>query len=628
MERINSINELTAFSEKAQNALKRENIRISVCAGTGCIANGSMKVYNKLIELVNADKGEVTVEVLLKDEKAEGTSVVKTGCRGFCAKGPLVHIDPYNIQYTHVKEEDAEDIYESAKTGKVIERLLYADPKTGEKFSNPMQSPFYRHQNLNILQHCGKINPNSIEEYIADKGFMAIAKALTEMNPEKVEKTVLDSGLRGRGGAGFPTGKKWGFARAQKSDKKYMVCNGDEGDPGAFMNRSVLEGDPYRVIEGMMIAGYTIGADEGIFYIRAEYPLAVSRIRNAISEAEKAGLLGKNILGTDFNFKLSVREGAGAFVCGEETALLASIEGRRGMPVPRPPFPAVSGLYKKPTVINNVETLANLPKIILNGAEWFRTMGNQTSPGTKTFALTGKITNTGLVEIALGTSLKDMINDIGGGVPNGKKLKAVQVGGPSGGCLPANMLDNPMDYDSLQKVGAMMGSGGVVVMDEDNCIVEVAKFFMSFIQAESCGKCVACREGTKQMLALLTKITEGTATMEDLDLLEEVAAAVHDGSLCALGKTAGNPVLSTLRYFRDEYIAHIVDHKCPAGVCKAYLNYYINPEKCKGCGMCSKKCPHDAISGGIREPHVIDVEKCLKCGTCMATCKFGAIELR
>ncbi len=629
MSKINNLPELVEASKEYSNALKRETIRICVCAGSGCIANGSLKVYDKLKAMAEADKGTVSIDVLLKDENKSGMSLVKTGCRGFCARGPLVHVDPLNVLYTHVKEADAEEIYKATVKGEVVTRLLYSDPNTGKPYENPYESPFYRHQTINILEHCGKLNPESIEEYISDGGYQSIAKVITTMSPEDVEKVVLDAGLRGRGGAGFPTGKKWHFARLQNNEKKYVVCNGDEGDPGAFMNRSVLEGDPHRVLEGMMIEGYAIGANEGIFYIRAEYPLAVKRIRKAIEEAEAAGFLGEHIMGTNFSFKASVREGAGAFVCGEETALMASIEGRRGMPRPRPPFPAISGLWGKPTVINNVETMANLPKIIANGAAWFRQYGLPTCAGTKTFALTGKVQNTGLVEVPLGTTLRKVVFDIGGGVPNGKKFKAVQIGGPSGGCLPESQLDNTLDYDSLQKAGAMIGSGGIVVMDEDNCIVEVARFFMSFIQSESCGKCVACREGTKQMLNIMEKIVNDQATMEDLDLLEELASVIKDASLCALGKTSANPILSTLRYFRPEYEAHIRDHKCPAGVCKAFKHYFIEPDKCKACSACARKCPADAISGVVgKPPFVIDQSKCVKCGTCKATCKFDAIVIK
>ena len=627
MSLVCSMEDLVKQSETYQDALSREKLRISVCAGTGCIANGSKHVFDALREIAG-EANLVNIQMLAEDQNLKGPTIVKTGCRGFCAKGPLVHVDPQNVLYTHVKPEDAQEIYQSVLDGTIIHRLVYHNPETNEPYPIAENSPFYKNQTPNILLHCGKINPESLEEYIADKGYQAISKAISQYTPEQINQIVTDSGLRGRGGGGFPTGKKWNFARVQNSEKKYIVCNGDEGDPGAFMNRSVLEGDPHRIIEGMMIAGYAIGANEGIFYVRAEYPLAIQRLRIAIKEAEEAGLLGNNILGTNFNFKLSIREGAGAFVCGEETALLASIEGKRGVPRPRPPFPAVSGLFGKPTVINNVETIANLPKIILNGSEWFRSFGIESSPGTKTFALTGKVQNTGLVEVPMGTSLRKVVFDIGGGVPNGKKFKAVQIGGPSGGCLPESQLDNPLDYDSLQKVGAMIGSGGIVVMDEDNCIVEVANFFMSFIQSESCGKCVACREGTKQMLLIMNKIVDNKATLDDLAMLEEIASVVKDASLCALGKTAANPILSSLQYFRDEYIAHIVDHRCPAGVCTAFKKYVIDPNKCTGCTACSRKCPVNAISGVVKNPFKIDSSVCIGCGICYGTCRFGAIELR
>ncbi len=628
MERINSVADLVQASEIYRNALSRQTLRISVCADTGCIANGSLKIYKKLIEIAEKDGGLVNIQLLSNDENLKGKSIIKTGCLGFCTRGPMVRIDTLNVIYVHVKEEDAEEIYYSSLNGEVVERLLEKNPESHKPYLHIEESPFYRKQKINILEHCGHIDPASIEEYVADNGFQAIAKVVSDLSPEDVNTIITESGLRGRGGGGFPTGMKLKLARAQKSEKKYMICNGDEGDPGAFMNRSVLEGDCFRVIEGMMIASYTIGADEGIFYVRAEYPLAVKRLKASIKQCEEAGLLGKNILGSNFSYTLSVREGAGAFVCGEETALMASIEGKRGISSPKPPFPAVSGLNKKPTIINNVETLANLPKIILNGPKWFKSVGTEKSPGTKTFALTGKVRNTGLVEIPLGTTLRELVYDIGGGIQNDKKFKAVQIGGPSGGCLPESQLDNTLDYDSLQKAGAMVGSGGIVVMDEDNCIVEVARFFMTFIQAESCGKCVACREGTKQMLNIMTKIVEDRATLEDLELLEEVAYVVKDASLCALGKTAANPVLSTLRYFRDEYIAHIIEHRCPAGVCKAFKHYTILPEKCVGCGACAKKCRSQAISGTIKSPFYINQELCIKCGVCKETCRFDAIEVR
>jgi NADH-quinone oxidoreductase subunit F len=619
---------LRQAQERFRACLARERIRIRVCAGTGCIATGALRLYDELVRLAKSTGDWVDIDLLLEEEHREGTAVVGTGCQGFCAIGPLVRIDPSGVLYTHVHAEDAADILQAALNGQVLERLVYRDPATSEPYAHPDDSPFYRKQKRRVLSHCGSIDPKRIEEYIAQGGYQGLAKALTEMTPEQVCQEVAASGLRGRGGAGFPTGRKWEFARAQKTDQKYVVCNGDEGDPGAFMNCSLMEGDPHRVLEGMMIAGYAIGATEGIFYVRAEYPLAVRRLRAAIVAAERMGLLGDNILGTGFSFRARVKEGAGAFVCGEETALLASVEGERGMPRPRPPFPAVSGLFGQPTIINNVETLGNVPSIVTNGAAWFRQMGTEKSAGTKTFALAGKVRNTGLVEVPMGCTLREMIFDIGGGVPNGKGFKAAQIGGPSGGCLPEHLLDQPLDYDSLQAAGAMVGSGGLVVIDEDNCIVEVASFFMRFIQSESCGKCVACREGTKQMLALLQKVVEGRASSEDLDLLQEVAAVVKDASLCGLGKTAANPVLTTMRYFRDEYIAHVHDRKCPAGVCQAFRRFHIISDKCKGCARCARACPADAISGELKQPFVIDQGKCVRCGACVEICRFAAVEER
>lgn len=625
---IGTASELMQAQQEYAACLERERTRILVCAGTGCIANGAMRIYEELTRLAAETGSLVDIDLLMEDEAREGNAVVKTGCRGFCAAGPLVHVEPAGVLYTHVKAEDAGEILQAALRGEVVERLVYRDPASGEPYPQPEAAPFYRRQKRQVLERCGSIDPERIEEYIALGGYQALARVLREMTPEQVCQEVLASGLRGRGGAGFPTGKKWEFARAQQSDVKYVVCNGDEGDPGAFMNRSLMEGDPHRVLEGMIIAGYAIGAHHGVFYVRAEYPLAVRRIRTAIAQAEEKGLLGDNILGTGFSFHATVKEGAGAFVCGEETALLASAEGERGMPRPKPPFPAISGLYGRPTIINNVETLGNVPAIIANGAQWFRNLGTEKSAGTKTFALTGKVRNTGLVEVPMGCTLREMVFDIGGGIPGGKRLKAVQIGGPSGGCLPEEMLDLPLDYDTLQAKGAMVGSGGLVVIDEDNCIVEVARFFMQFIQNESCGKCVACREGTKQMLALLQKIVDGKATMEDLELLEEVALVVRDASLCGLGKTAANPVLSTLRYFREEYLAHVQGRTCPAGVCAAFRHYAIDPEKCKGCGRCARACPAGAITGELKKPYTIDQSKCAHCGACVDTCRFGAVEER
>ena len=625
---IDTSTALARARELYSSAIKRERTRVLLCAGTGCIASGSLELYDRLVALVRATGDLVDVSLLADDCTCEGTAVVRTGCRGFCAAGPLVQIEPQGVLYTHVKATDAEEIMEAIRTGTVVDRLVYRDPQTGQHYDNPADSPFYRKQRRVVLAHCGEIDPESLEEYIAKGGYQAIAQVLHGMTPEQVCQEVLASGLRGRGGAGFPTGRKWDLCRVNKSDLKFVICNGDEGDPGAFMDRSVMEGDPHRVLEGLMVAAYAIGATEGIFYVRAEYPLAVRRLRKAIVDAEDAGLLGDNILGSGFTFRARVKEGAGAFVCGEETALMASVEGDRGMPRPKPPFPAQSGLNGKPTIINNVETLANIPTIILNGASWYKAIGTAKSAGTKTFALTGKITNTGLVEIPMGSTLGEMIFDIGGGIPDGKRFKAVQIGGPSGGCLTEQHLGLGLDYDSLQSAGAMVGSGGLVVLDEDNCIVEVARFFMQFIQNESCGKCVACREGTKQMLGLLQKVVDGRGTIEDIDLLEELALVVKDASLCMLGKTAANPVLTTLRYFREEYMAHVRDRRCPAHNCQAFKEYFITADLCKGCGRCVRVCPAGAISGTIKQVHTINQELCARCGACIATCKFAAIEER
>lgn len=625
---LKSREDLLNLQQKVKAALAQEKMRILVCAGTGCVANGSLKVYEALKKLI-AEKGLLADVQLEKEVSHEGIGVNISGCHGFCQMGPLVRFEPSGLLYCKVHESDCEEIVESTVIGdNIIERLLYSDPNTGEKVKTQDENPFYKRQVRVTLKDCGRIDPDDINDYIAHGGYQAIAKILYNMKSDEVVKEVLDSGLRGRGGGGFPTGRKWSFAASQPGPKKYVICNGDEGDPGAFMDRSVMEGNPHSVLEGMMIAGFAIGADEGYIYARAEYPLAIKRIRKAIADAEAMGVLGKNILGTEFNFKINVKEGAGAFVCGEETALIASIEGERGMPRPRPPFPAVKGLWACPTIINNVETLANLPAIIINGATWFKGFGTAGSAGTKTFALAGQIQNTGLVEVPMGMTLRDIVFDIGGGLREGKKYKSVQIGGPSGGCLTEDKLDLPLDYDELMKVGAMIGSGGLVVMGDDTCMVETAKFFMGFVQNESCGKCVPCREGTKQMLALLTKITDGKGTEADLALLEELAQNVKDGSLCGLGKTAPNPVLTTLRYFRDEYIAHVRDKKCPAGSCQALKEYYIDPEKCKGCTLCSRVCPAGAITGEKKQPHTINVELCLKCGACAEKCKFGAIGTR
>ena len=589
---------------------------VLVCGGTGCTSSGSMGIINKLNEELKKNGIENEVKV------------IKTGCFGLCALGPIMIVYPEGSFYSMVKEENIPEIVsEHLVKGNVVERLLYSETVTDSGIKSLNETNFYKKQHRVALRNCGVISPENIEEYIALDGYQALAKVLTQMTPEDVIQTILDSGLRGRGGGGFPTGKKWQLARnlVKDADQKYVCCNADEGDPGAFMDRSVLEGDPHVVIEAMAIAGYAIGATQGYIYVRAEYPIAVERLRIAIGQAREYGLLGDNILGTGFKFDLDLRLGAGAFVCGEETALMTSIEGNRGEPRPRPPFPAESGLFQKPTILNNVETYANVPQIILNGADWFASMGTEKSKGTKVFALGGKIHNTGLVEIPMGTTLREVIYEIGGGIPNGKEFKAAQTGGPSGGCIPAEHLDIPIDYDNLISIGSMMGSGGLIVMDENNCMVDIAKFFLEFTVDESCGKCTPCRIGTKRLYEMLEKITSGNATLEDLDKMEKLCYYIKNNSLCGLGQTAPNPVLSTLRYFKDEYLAHVVDKKCPAGVCQDLLTYKIVADKCKGCTACARKCPVGAISGTVKEPHSIDTTKCIKCGACMATCKFGAI---
>ena len=586
---------------------------VLICGGTGCKSAGSKEVQLAFSRAIEA-KG-------LSDE----VMVVETGCHGFCEHGPLVIVYPEGTFYCQVKAEDVEEIVESHLfKGRIVERLLYHEPLTHESIPNYSEINFYKKQHRLVLENCGAINPEQIEEYIAVGGYEALAKAVTTMSPEDVIEEIKKSGLRGRGGGGFPTGMKWQFAKASVSDKKYVICNADEGDPGAFMDRSVLEGDPHKILEGMAVCGYAIGADEGYIYVRAEYPLAIKRLRIAIEQAEAMGLLGENIFGSGFSFKLHIKEGAGAFVCGEETALMASIEGKRGMPRPRPPFPAVAGLWGKPTNINNVETFGNVAAIITNGADWYAGFGTEKSKGTKVFALTGKINNTGLAEVPMGITMREIIYDIGGGINGGKKFKAVQIGGPSGGCLPESMLDLSIDYDSLTAAGAMMGSGGLVVMDEDTCMVDVAKFFLNFTQSESCGKCTPCREGTKRMLEVLTRITEGQGREGDIELLEELARNIKETALCGLGQTAPNPVLSTLKYFRHEYEAHIKEKRCPAGACEKLANYEIT-DAWKGCGLCARQCPVNAISGEVKKKHVIDVTKCIKCGACMAACPFKAI---
>ena len=589
-------------------------MHILVCGGTGCTSSSSMKIIEKLKALIS------------ENGMADEIKVVKTGCFGLCAQGPIMMIYPDHLMYTQVQPEDVEEIFENhVKCGQVVTRLLAGNHEEGE-VSNALESvDFFSRQMRVALRNCGAINPEDIDEYIARDGYLALEKVTGSMTPEEVIELIKASGLRGRGGAGFPTGVKWSFAAAQQVAQKYVCCNADEGDPGAFMDRSVLEGDPHSVIEAMAIAAYAIGANQGYVYVRAEYPIAVERLTIAINQAKEYGILGKDIFGTGFDFDLDIRLGAGAFVCGEETALMTSVEGRRGEPRPRPPFPAVKGLFGQPTILNNVETYANIPVIILKGAEWFSGIGTEKSKGTKVFAVGGKIENTGLVEIPMGTTLREIVFDIGGGVPGGKKFKAAQTGGPSGGCIPASKLDTPIDYESLIALGSMMGSGGLIVMDEDTCMVDLAKFFLEFTVDESCGKCPPCRIGTKRMLEILTRITEGKGVPEDIEKLETLARDIKAAALCGLGQTAPNPVLSTLRYFRDEYMAHVIDKKCPAGVCKSMLKFKIDTDACKRCGICKKNCPTDAISGDRETPFAIDQDKCVKCGVCIEKCPFKSI---
>ncbi len=586
---------------------------VLVCGGTGCSSSKSMLIKNRFIEKI-VEKG--------LDKEVQ---VISTGCFGLCEEGPIVIVYPEGTFYAKMTIDRVDEIVEEhLLKGRIVQKYLFEETSSHETVKSLNELDFYKKQKRVALKNCGAINPENINEYIAKKGYMALGKALTEMSPEDVIKVVKESGLRGRGGGGFPTGMKWSFAAPNQADQKYVICNADEGDPGAFMDRSVLEGDPHAVLEAMAIAGYAIGATKGFIYVRAEYPIAVSRLEIAIRQAKEIGLLGKNIFNSGFDFDIEIRLGAGAFVCGEETALMASIEGKRGMSRNKPPFPANKGLWGKPTIINNVETLANIPQIILKGADWFRSMGSEKSPGTKVFALGGKINNTGLVEVPMGTSLREVIYDIGGGCPNGKKFKAVQTGGPSGGCITADYIDTKIDFDTLTSLGSMMGSGGMIVMDEDNCMVDIARFFLEFTVDESCGKCTPCREGTKRMLEILVRITEGKGTMEDLDKLEELGNTIKETSLCGLGQTAPNPVLSTLRYFRHEYEAHVKEKRCPAGVCSALSQYHIT-DACKGCTKCARQCPVGAIEGKVKEVHVINQEKCIKCGACMEACVFKAI---
>ena len=588
---------------------------VLVCGGTGCTSSHSEQIIERLKEEIKAQGLESEV------------NVIRTGCFGLCALGPIMVVYPEGAFYSRVTPEDVPEIVsEHLLKGRIVKRLLYQETVVDDNTTKSLnETTFYAKQMRIALRNCGVINPENIDEYIAQDGYAALGKVLTEMTPQEVIDLVLASGLRGRGGAGFPTGRKWQFAANSKAEQKYACCNADEGDPGAFMDRSVLEGDPHSVLEAMAIAGYAIGANQGYIYIRAEYPIAVKRLQIAIEQAREYGLLGKNIFDSGFDFDIDIRLGAGAFVCGEETALMTSIEGKRGEPRVRPPFPAVKGLFGVPTVLNNVETYANIPQIILKGADWFRSIGTEKSPGTKVFALGGKITNTGLVEVPMGTTLREVVEEIGGGVPGGHTFKAAQTGGPSGGCIPAKLIDTPIDYDNLIAIGSMMGSGGLIVMDETTCMVDIAKFFLEFTVDESCGKCTPCRVGTKRLLEILNKITSGNGTLEDIDKMEELCYYIKENSLCGLGQTAPNPVLSTLKYYRDEYEAHVVEHRCPAGACKALTNFYIEADKCKGCTLCARNCPVGAISGSVKQPHTIDTTKCIKCGVCMEKCKFGAV---
>lgn len=625
MHKIVNREALDAIRGQAKQTIENSKCRVLICAGTGCLAGGSAKIYERILELV---KENPDVEVHFGPEIAHGDGeigVKKSGCHGFCEMGPLMRIEPMGILYTKVSPEDCDEIFEKTiLNGEIIERLIYT--QDGVQYQKQEEIPFYKKQTRLVLENCGQIDAEHMEEAIANDGYQALAKVLFEMKPEEVIQEISESGLRGRGGGGFPAGYKWSQVARQKETIRYVVCNGDEGDPGAFMDRSIMEGDPHKMIEGMMIAAYAVGAQEGYIYVRAEYPLAISRLKLAIEQAEAAGLLGEHIMGTDFSFKLHINRGAGAFVCGEGSALTASIEGNRGMPRVKPPRTVEQGLFAKPTVLNNVETFANVPMIINRGAAWYKTIGTESSPGTKAFALTGTVKNTGLIEVPMGTTLREVIFDIGGGIKGDGEFKAVQIGGPSGGCLVTANLDATLDFDSLKKLGAMIGSGGLVVMDSNTCMVEVARFFMNFTQNESCGKCVPCREGTKRMLEILERIVAGNGTLEDLDLLEELAKTITETALCGLGKSAAQPVMSTLRVFRDEYVEHVVDKKCRSGNCSALRNFVINPELCKGCSKCARNCPVGAIGGKIKEPFTIDSTKCIKCGACESACPFKAIS--
>ncbi len=618
--KLESREDLQISRKQAINKIKKEDCRILICAGTGCLAGGSEKIYKKLKEMAEGIEG-ISLEF---GPEAAHIGVHQSGCHGFCEMGPLVRIEPWNYLYIKVKEEDCEEIFQkTVLKGQPVERLLYE--QDGRIYPEQEKIPFYAKQTRLVLKNCGHINAEDMDEYIAMGGYEALEKALFEMSPVEIVEEILKSNLRGRGGGGFQTGYKWKQVARQPEKIRYVVCNGDEGDPGAFMDRSIMEGDPHKMLEGMIIAGYAVGAQEGYIYVRAEYPLAIKRLKIAIKEAEENGILGDNILGSGYGFRIHINRGAGAFVCGEGSALTASIEGERGMPRTKPPRTVEQGLFAKPTVLNNVETYANVSMIIKNGAEWYHEIGTEGSPGTKAFALTGSVKNTGLIEVPMGTTLREIVFDIGGGLKNDGEFKAVQIGGPSGGCLVSNNLDVKLDFDSLKKLGAMIGSGGLVVMDDGTCMVEVARFFMNFTQNESCGKCVPCREGTKRMLEILERIVAGNGSLEDLDLLEELGEAITATALCGLGKSAALPVLSTLKNFREEYVEHVVDKRCKTGNCQAMIKYVINPAACKGCSKCARNCPVGAISGKIKEPYVIDGEKCIKCGACLDNCPFGAI---